>query len=83
MNSPHDGGSAFPVPLLDGESWDWGAYGNPNGMSLRDWFAGMALQGAAMYVNEHADVNGRGNLVKSCYAIADAMLAARERKETL
>jgi len=43
--STNDGGPAFPVPMLPGESWDSEKYGNPNGMSMRDWFAGMALQG--------------------------------------
>ena len=74
-----DGGPVASIMTLG----DKGEVVPVGGLSIRDWFAGMALQGAAMYVNEHADVNGRGNLVKSCYAIADAMLAARERKETL
>jgi hypothetical protein len=46
------------------------------GMSLRDWFAGMALQGKATRLSnphEHRDI-----LAADCYDIADAMLKARE-----
>jgi len=45
-------------------------------MSLRDWFAGMALQGKATRLSnphEHRDL-----LAADCYDIADAMLAARK-----
>jgi hypothetical protein len=47
------------------------------GMTLRDWFAGQALQGRAHRLNspfDHRDI-----LASDCYAIADAMLKARER----
>jgi len=46
------------------------------GMSLRDWFAGMALQGKATRLSnphEHRDI-----LAADCYDIADAMIEARE-----
>jgi hypothetical protein len=56
-------------------------------MSLRDWFAGMAI----MAVGCLADRFGEGNVVdednwsralaKLSYEMADAMLAARERAE--
>jgi hypothetical protein len=73
---PNDGGPAFP--------WEdtKDAPGQPlpsSGMTLRDYFAGQALQGAAHRLNnphEHRDI-----LASDCYEIADAMLAARERKE--
>jgi len=38
VNSINDGGPAFPVPT---DPLNPGT----NGMSLRDWFAGMAMQG--------------------------------------
>lgn len=47
-------------------------------LSLRDWFAGMALQGKATRLNnphEHRDI-----LSSDCYDVADAMLKAREVK---
>ena len=50
------------------------------GLTIRDWFAGMAIQGAAMYINEHEDSyeNTLKHLGESGYRIADAMLAARK-----
>lgn len=68
MSNPiNDGGSAFPTtfPVRDG------------GMSLRDWFAGMALQGYC----------ARPDLEKECqqgfalaaYDQADAMMEARTK----
>jgi hypothetical protein len=72
-----DGGSAFPVSR---------PYYGPGvrveigyGMSLRDWFAGMAMQGYC----------ARPDLEKECqqgfaiaaYDQADAMLAARKGRE--
>jgi hypothetical protein len=45
MSEAIDGEPAFPVPVGEREFWDREENGSPNGMSLRDWFAGMALQG--------------------------------------
>jgi hypothetical protein len=42
------------------------------GMSLRDWFAGQVL---ASPIDDDADAD----LARRCYAIADAMLAARKK----
>jgi hypothetical protein len=67
MSTPiNDGGPAFPVLYVTLHT----------GMSLRDWFAGMALQGKATRLSnphEHRDL-----LAADCYDIADAMLKARE-----
>ena len=66
----NDGGPAFPITENGLQGY--------NGMSLRDWFAGMALQGKATRLNnphEHRDI-----LSSDCYDVADAMLAAREVK---
>jgi hypothetical protein len=49
-------------------------------MTLRDWFAGMALQGQAhrfAHPHEHREL-----LASDCYEIADAMLAARNTTNT-
>jgi hypothetical protein len=75
-----DGGPAFPTtkPL---EFW-----GDPNrGMSLRDWFAGMAMQ---MYLHVNAHTHGEAahqgsmkwarQFAQDAYAMADAMIEARE-----
>ena len=47
---------------------------NPKGMTLRDYFAAKAMQGLlARTSTSNGDV-----IVKDSYALADAMLAARE-----
>lgn len=72
-NKIDDGGSAFP---LAGSS-DY-SYAPRDGMSLRDWFAGMALQGFA--TNNGTDTPD-GILAVWSYNVADAMLAARKESE--
>ena len=49
------------------------------GMNLRDWFAGLAIQGLAM---ESIAFQGLGvkQGVKFAYEIADAMMKERENK---
>ncbi len=68
----NDGGPAFP-------HWVGSDPCNPleprDGMSLRDWFAGMALQG---FVSRTPFPDGPWTEAGDCaYKIADAMLAAR------
>jgi len=80
MSAANDGGPAFPChtnPLP-------GKLANaPQGMALRDWLAGMAMQGGASWVNEHEDfyTDSLKHLAVASYRIADAMLAARDGKE--
>jgi hypothetical protein len=57
-----DGGSAFPF-------WKDGV----TGMSLRDWFAGMALQGLIACPITEADTNS--DWARRSYELADAMIA--------
>lgn len=83
----NDGGPAFPIPLLEGERFK----GNANGMSLRDYFAAVALSGlcvglvgkltAAGESEVSAYAHGACNMVlaERSYAAADAMLRERER----
>ncbi len=72
-----DGGPAFPVN---------GPNGDHPGMSLRDWFAGMAMQG--MYAATKRTTEGHMSwpnesaCARWSYQQADAMLAARKREET-
>ena len=99
MNTPQDGGPAFPY-------WNY-AENTTGGMSLRDWFAGMALpkvisevqycyrkalykdvqDGAITWLEAHDNTDAdclsikREEVAYAAYAYADAMLAARERKE--
>ena len=60
------GGSAFPRIYKEDMS----------GMSLRDWFAGMAMQGLMSYDYDHDNED----VAKWAYEIADAMIAEREKE---
>jgi len=54
-----------------------------DGITMRDWFAGMALQGVLyMVIHKMHDLhpNGPSGLAKECYEIADAMIKARGEK---
>ena len=69
-----DGGPAFPGlhPSSECRFLDCG-------MSLRDWFAGMALQGLLAHVIGVEGANGRvSKYAERSYQYADAMLAARK-----
>lgn len=82
MSTPNDGGPAFPnVPSDPGYTlWD-------QGMSLRDWFAGQALNGLLSNLLALTDVqrnqypNDRLEELAATlsFEAADAMLKARER----
>lgn len=72
--SARDGGPAFPVPLNPGEEFK--AHGPADGMTLRDYFAAKALQGLLAAPQEHVDGFDAHAIV--AYALADAMLKARE-----
>jgi hypothetical protein len=61
---------AFP---LEYRGADWVMHVN-SGMSLRDWFAGMAL--GCKHVTQY--VNTPEEMARLSYVIADAMLKARE-----
>lgn len=70
MSAP-DNPPAFPQT-----QWSmWGGDGR-EGMTLRDWFAGQALI-ANGPINWHP--SDRASAAQAAYAIADAMLAERER----
>jgi hypothetical protein len=83
----NDGGPAFPFREQDGE----GGYERFPGMSLRDYCAAAAMQGLmgnsggpwqADPMRGTGWCNSDASLVAlTAYDIADAMIAARERKE--
>lgn len=88
MNTPNDGGPAFPVPEIFTEDGDIVPVGS-SGLSLRDWFAGMALNGMAANESwsgafatpedtEYPE-NYLPEVARVAYAAADAMLKAREK----
>jgi len=64
--SSKDGGAAFP---LGGSA----VRGRNEGMSLRDWFAGMAMQALIQREGDYARTASRA------YEIADDMLNEREK----
>ena len=76
-----DGGPAFPHSL----DWGWSdklkryeAIGY-NGMTLRDYFAGKALQGLLASIQPNQLWSG-DDVAVTCYRTADAMIKAREVK---
>ena len=76
-----DGGPAFPQNLPD--DFVWRLPGDPGGMSIRDWFAGQALAG--VWAGRETDfvrisAPTTTDVSVACYAIADAMLKARNIK---
>jgi hypothetical protein len=68
MSKKDDGGMAFPVAS--------GVIHN-KGMSLRDWMAGMALQG--MVANPYYDAHNAAEYSEYAYKVADAMIAERAK----
>jgi len=74
-----DGGPAFPTMLyeLGGES---------DGMTLRDWYAGMAMQGMLAGLDRDAqrflqrEAEPTATMATACYKMADAMI--QERRKT-
>ncbi len=68
----NDGGPAFPVPLAKG--WE--------GMSLRDWFAGRAMQGScSILANPNFESIDFESISIRAYLLADEMIKAREVKK--
>ena len=71
----NDGGPAYPV--------DRGNPRDPQGMSLRDWFAGQALAGFLASLPKEMATMGMDydRYGKCCYILADVMIAEREKDE--
>lgn len=84
MSAPiNDSGPAFPISIPEGNGC--GPYANL-GMTLRDYFAGQALAGytsmECLVSTIASGVVSLDTVANSCYAYADAMLAARSRSTT-
>lgn len=71
--SKNTGGPAFPAMR-----YEFG--GEDDGMTLRDWFAGMAMQGALAGCATRGEVVDWKELAGLSYDIADAMIAEREKE---
>lgn len=63
------GGSAFPISINLEQRVEW-----HEGMSLRDWFAGNAMQSLLIAAKTSRDVDLIAN---AAYAMADSMIAER------
>jgi hypothetical protein len=62
---------------IKGDGKPWTIAG---GFSLRDWFAGIALQGElTAQLQEGSWSDNKENLAALCYAYADAMLKERNK----
>ena len=82
MSTPiNDGGAAFPRPVSFSE--EGGTHRGTLGMTLRDYFAGQALAGLCVRAADDGQrTEWRFQLIANvALKVADAMLAARERKE--
>lgn len=67
MSKKNNGGPAFPEPVMD--------FSQYRGMTLRDYFAAKFMQGVCANPDKLYDDEP---LAKEAYAMADAMLRARE-----
>lgn len=82
-----DGGPAFPGPYVN-DKGGLEAVWKQGGMTLRDWFAGRAMQSIMRFYDmqtsfeddEVNDPEGMPTLIAiDAYIMADAMLKAREK----
>jgi hypothetical protein len=84
MDCKKDGGPAFPRSGFELSIQDNGTNDcqPQDGMSLRDWFSGMALQAVLRNIaltQPHQEEQDRAikRMAALCYQYADAMIAAR------
>lgn len=75
-NKIDDGGPAFPTLTWERLGDEIG-YSQVGGLTLRDYFAAKAMQGSLAFFGGGEEAWMQSMTVR-CYAIADAMLAARE-----
>ena len=74
-----DGGPAFPTEHLE-TGYEVQPYVPHPGMTLRDWFAGMALTGIMATAPERAQFQSK-EVARLAYVLADAMLEEKQRRE--
>jgi hypothetical protein len=80
MNKTKDDGGSITASMMT----TVGPMDAIGGLSIRDWFAGMALQGilanpeTAQGIRNRTCEEGKKALMISAFNIADAMLAARK-----
>lgn len=77
MSSLNDGGPAFPLGIQRTSSGEVDRWWE-QGMSLRDYFAGLAFQSIVLHRERSGrDTYTKQELAAEAYCYADAMLAAR------
>ena len=77
MNNPaNNGGPAFPRPAVN-DKMGW--LGAQQGMSLRDYFVAAALPAIDSLRQELFLAHSAAGIAAAAYALADAMLAEREK----
>jgi hypothetical protein len=75
MSYTKNGRHAFPIPLQPGQSWQGMA--PCDGLSMRDWYAGMAVQGLL----SDSGVQGTPDeFAQRAFEVADAMIKRREQQ---
>lgn len=78
MSTKNNGGPAFPRPVSRKNPIDPSTeQPAQEGMTLRDWFAGMAMQGIC--ANPENDGMNTGDAVLRAYQAADAMIDQRDK----
>jgi len=79
MSAPKDGGPAYPQHGWSSDPATVARMSEKQGMTLRDYFAAQVLIGICVsYMPRLDEMHERAG---RCYAMADAMLAAREAKQ--
>lgn len=86
MSATNDGGPAFPPSIAVGPAGDVYTSSPDNsvhsGLSVRDWFAGQALIGATLAINDGLIDTSHAGVARMAYLYADAMIAERIKAGT-
>lgn len=78
MSERDDGGPAFPRSGTDGPE-GYPGVSEQSGMTLRDWFAGQAMNGFASDPSSHDLFDDKDDMARNAYEVADAMIKEREK----
>ena len=90
MAKVNDGGPAFPMPFFAAAYNSTGQEqsmlvphpdDHPHGMSLRDWYAGMAMQAILKMYSTVPSDSSMCEIAEFAYTQADAMLAERKEQD--
>jgi hypothetical protein len=78
--SNDNGGPAFPMPPGPEPRVNETTHFN-EGMSLRDWFAGMAIDVVAKDYFREVEGYNFAHIARNCYAFADNMIAEKAKEK--